>query len=168
MTTDEQTPWPMTPSKRCAPPGPTGSQTAATSKWSRSSAGGNVRQRRAAGLPDGRGGTDRLRRKLLGIPYNTGTPATTTVEFTVEDAIGYTIPASSQLAIDGYAFDVTNDVVFVANGETSQSALVTAAENSSSYNGLVGANVVGVSLPAFVTNITVDAPTVPGVDPQAR
>ena len=105
--------------------------------------------------------------KLLGIPYNTGTPATTTVEFTVEDAIGYTIPASSQLAIDGYAFDVTNDVVFVANGDTSQSALVTAAENSSSYNGLVGANVVGVSLPAFVTNITVDAPTLGGVDPQS-
>lgn len=104
--------------------------------------------------------------KLLGIPFGAGTPAATTCEFTVESDVGYTIPASSQLAIDGFAFDVTNDVVFAPDGATTQSALVTAAENSSSYNGLVGANVVGVSLPAFVVNITVDAPTAGGVDPQ--
>lgn len=105
--------------------------------------------------------------KLLGIPYGTGMPAATTCTFTVEDALGYTIPASSQLAIDGYAFNVTNDVIFAQNGDTSQSALVTAAENSSAYNALVGANVVGVSLPAYVIDIAVDAPTVGGVDPQS-
>ena len=104
--------------------------------------------------------------KLLGIPYSAGMPATTTVTFTVEDDIGYTIPAGSQLAIDGFAFDVTNDVEYAPAGATEQSALVTAAENSSSYNALAGASVVGVSLPAFVIDIAVDAPTGGGVDPQ--
>ena len=106
--------------------------------------------------------------KLLGIAFGTGQPATTTCEFTVEDSVGYTIPANSQIAIDGYAFALVTDLVFDAGGATTLDALVSAAENSSDYNGLVGANVVGVSMPAFVTAITVDAPTAGGIDPQSE
>jgi hypothetical protein len=105
--------------------------------------------------------------KLLGVPFGTGQPATTTCEFTVEDSLGYTIPANSQISIDGYAFNLVSDLVFETAGATTLDALVSAAENSSDYNGLVGANVVGISTPAFVTNIVVDAPTSGGVDPQS-
>lgn len=49
--------------------------------------------------------------KVLGIPYDAGAPALTTVAMTMVDATGYTVPAGGQFEIDGFAFQVIGDTV---------------------------------------------------------
>jgi hypothetical protein len=106
--------------------------------------------------------------KLLGIPYQSGTPAGTTVTFYLQDDAGYTIPAGGQLNIDGYAFAVYEDVVIGEGDVVSPSGqqVYAAGIPTAAANDLTGAIVAQLSLPSFVADVTVDAPTEGGTDPQ--
>lgn len=104
--------------------------------------------------------------KLLGIPYQAGMAATTNVQSTVQDAAGYTIPAGVQINIDGYAFNLINDLVIPA-GNTTGVGTVASADFTTAANGLTGATILqGLTVPAFVTGMAVQGATAGGVDPQ--
>lgn len=102
---------------------------------------------------------------LLGVPVQPGEPATTTVLFTFEDDVNeYTIPAGAQMGIDGFAFATAEDLT----GTGTVDGEVVAAEDSATYNGLTGGvSVVPITMPTFVTGMSVDAPTANGLDPQS-
>lgn len=105
--------------------------------------------------------------QVLGQPYNSGTSAYTSVLFTVQDNAGYTIPAGSQLEIDGYAFVTTDDAVVPA-GSTTIEALVASTERIAAANDLSGTtSTTPLMMPAFVTGMTVQFPTGNGSDPQS-
>lgn len=101
--------------------------------------------------------------KLLGVAYQDGVEATTTLTFTVPDAAGYLIPAGTEVDIDGYAFLVDDDTV-VDPGETTVAGVpVSCSVVGVEANGL-GDNASMISALAFVTNVAVDDPTAGGVD----
>lgn len=104
---------------------------------------------------------------LYGIPMGAGSPAETTVTIEVVDDNGpYTIPAGAQFNIDGFAFNIASDTT-IPNGETEATGVqVFCAVNTAAANGLTGDLIAQLSLPSFVTNITVEAPTDEGTDPQ--
>jgi len=103
--------------------------------------------------------------KMLGIPYEQGTPAYAIVTFTFVDGTGYTIPGGSQLEIDGYAFQLSADAT-IDPGSTLLAATVNSVELTAAANGLIGAVVSPISMPAFVVEMTVGGATVGGTDPQ--
>ena len=104
--------------------------------------------------------------KLLGIPYGSGSPAGTTLTITALDDAGYTVPAGGQLEIDGYAFNVFQDVEIPVGDIEVSGAQVYAAIATAGANDLTGALVAQLSLPSFVVDVTVDKPTAGGADPQ--
>jgi hypothetical protein len=104
--------------------------------------------------------------KLLGQPYGTGAPATTTVTFTMADSAGYTVPAGSQVEIDGFAFQTTADLI-VAVGQTSGHAVVSSTISTAQANGL-GHAISPISVPAWVVALAVSGGlTSGGADPQS-
>jgi hypothetical protein len=104
---------------------------------------------------------------LLGVPYDPGTPATTTVALTMIDEAGYTIPGGvSQIAIDGYAFVLTADAVVPAGSDSIGGVPVACLVDTAAANGLTGDNVSSLTLPSWVTGIVVEAATANGTDPE--
>lgn len=104
--------------------------------------------------------------KLWNVPFQSGAPASTTVTFNLQDdAGGYKISAGSQLAIDGFAFNVLTDLVSTA-GSTTVDGEAISAENSTSYNGLTGTTVAPITIPPYVVSMSVDAATDGAIDPQ--
>jgi hypothetical protein len=102
--------------------------------------------------------------RLHGIAYQAGQAATTTVTFTMTDTTAHTIPAGTEIDIDGYAFTVDTDTPTAAL--TVPGVPVTCATIGTEANGLPGDDVVLASALAFVASVTVDAPTADGVDPE--
>jgi hypothetical protein len=103
---------------------------------------------------------------LIGLPYQDGTKAITTVTFTVKDNAGYVIPAGSAIAIDDFEFTTDLVTTIAAGATTAAGVAVTAAEIGTAYNTLAGATVAPITSLSFVTGITVDTPTHGGVEAQ--
>lgn len=102
---------------------------------------------------------------LYGVPYQDGLPAEGTVTFTmVDDVGGYVIPAGSTVDIDGYAFAVDAEQTVAPTVTTLTGVGVTATENGSAQNGLIGASVTPISSLAFVESVALDSPTGGGAD----
>lgn len=105
--------------------------------------------------------------KLYGIPYEEGAPASTTVTLTFQDASGpYDCPAGSEMDLGGYAFSTVSDVV-CPNGSTQVSGVAIVANDVGvDFNNLTSTDWSSVTLPLWVTNVSTEAPTSGGIDPQ--
>lgn len=104
--------------------------------------------------------------KLIGRPYDDGQAASTTVRISLLNTNGYTIPVGSEIVIDGFAFDTIEDVIVPAGTAVAAGVIVQATEPGVDKNGLAGDVVSMISALAFVTGVTVEAPTAGGTDPE--
>lgn len=102
---------------------------------------------------------------ILGVAYTPGTPALATVTFALADALPHTLPAGTQIIIDGYAFETTGDAS-TPGGSTIDNVPVQATEVGVAANDLTGASTSGITTPPWISGITVDAPTAGGSDPE--
>lgn len=103
--------------------------------------------------------------KLVGEPYSSGSPATTTATFIAADMSAHTIDSGTEIDIDGHAFtvDVSTDI---ASGAASASGVsVTSREYGTEVNGLTGESVVNVSALTFLSDIVIEKATSGGTDP---
>jgi len=105
--------------------------------------------------------------KLYGIPYQQGAPAQTTVTLTfLDDAGGYFVAAGSEFDLGAFAFSTVADVTSVAGDAQVTGVQVVAGDVGAAFNGLTGSDWASVTLPVWVTDLTVEAPTSDGADPQ--
>lgn len=104
--------------------------------------------------------------KLAGVAYQGGSPATTTVSFNLTDTDGHLIPASFELDIDGYAFAVDEDVLVPNGVDTVSGVTVTATLFGSDQNDLIGDTVTPIGALSFIEDVTLDAPTDGGSEPE--
>jgi hypothetical protein len=105
--------------------------------------------------------------KLFNLPYDEGAPAQTTVTFEIIGSAGpRTIPADAEIAIDGFVFTVDDDVDVPDDSPPIAGVAVTCDTDTADANDLIGASVATVTALGFVADITVDAPTAGGRDPQ--
>jgi uncharacterized phage protein gp47/JayE len=104
--------------------------------------------------------------RLAGVPYQAGTPAQTTVTFTLIDDLEHLIESGTEIDIDGVTFETLNDALSPLGQTVVPNVLVQATVDGVQGDGL--GNVVSkVSSLSFVTDITADAPTSGGVDAQS-
>lgn len=103
---------------------------------------------------------------LVGIAYEFGAPASGTVMFTLTDTDGHTVPAGTEVDIDGFAFRTTTDAVVAPLADTAPLVPVTATESGAAQNNLIGSTVTMISALAFVESVTVDSSTSGGADPE--
>jgi hypothetical protein len=102
--------------------------------------------------------------RLHGVDPLVGSPATTTVSMLFTDSDPHTVPAGFEIQIDGVAFATDTD----ATGTSSVTGVpVTATVVGQVGNDLVGTTVAPAGGLAFLSDITVDAPTADGVDPES-
>jgi hypothetical protein len=103
--------------------------------------------------------------ELHGVLMDEGLESTGTVTFTLTDTDPHTIPEGTEVAIDGYAFLVDSDVT--NSGDTTVPGVpVTCAIVGTEADALPGDSVELLSSLAFVADVTLDAPTDGGVDPE--
>jgi hypothetical protein len=102
--------------------------------------------------------------KCLGMTYEAGVSASTTVSLTFVDNAGYTVLAGSQLEIDGFAFQINSDAVIAAGSTTLTGVPVSAVDPGSDANALTGALTSSLTVPPFVISIAVESPTAGGTD----
>lgn len=103
---------------------------------------------------------------LYGVPYESGAPASALSTFMFADTDGHTIPAGTEIDVDGFAFATDTDVVVPALADTAAGVPITATANGAAQNGLTGAVVTLISALAFVETVTLDAPSGGGADPE--
>jgi hypothetical protein len=103
---------------------------------------------------------------LVGIPYEVGSPATTTVTFNLTDDAGHRIDAGVQVDIDGWAFAVDEPQDVAAGTTTVTGVPVTASVIGAAGNDLVGEVIRPISALSFVESVVVEVPTAGGADPQ--
>src|ERR1017187_10517160 len=72
---------------------------------------------------------------LFNVPYQNSVAATALTTWTLTDANGHRIPASTFVDIGGEGFSVVSDVI-VAPGQSTAVITVVAADNGEAYNGL--------------------------------
>ena len=105
--------------------------------------------------------------KLYGIAMAEGAPASTTITLAFQDDTGgYYVPAGSEFELGGYAFSTVLDVTSTAGQDTETGVDVIANDVGVAFNDLTGADWSSVTLPIWVTDLVVEAPTSGGVDPQ--
>jgi hypothetical protein len=106
---------------------------------------------------------------VLGLPPYPAVQATGTTTWTAQDAAGYQIEAGTVIGITptasptSYAFSVDADAVIGAGSTSVAGVPVTALEAGAAASGLSGAVEVIDAL-AFITGVTLDAPTTGGSD----
>lgn len=110
--------------------------------------------------------------EILGVPYQGAEAAEGVATFTAVDAAGYDSTQTSpdddglvQIAVGTVAFE-TDDPVIILPGETTVDVAVTATELGTVGNGLSG-NAEMITALAWVSLITVAAPTTGGVDAES-
>ncbi len=103
---------------------------------------------------------------LVGIAYADGSPASALTSWTLSDALGHTIPAGTEIAIDDYAFTVDQDRVVAPGATTALAVPVTASVDGTEANALTGGLVQMLSALAWVQGVALDAPTSGGTDAQ--
>lgn len=102
--------------------------------------------------------------ELIGLPYIVGVFATGAAIFTMVDDAGYTVPAGTEIDVDGFAFTTDEDVE-VAEGDTvSTTVPITANTVGTAANDLTGEAVNMVSSLAFVDAVELDGATEDGRD----
>jgi hypothetical protein len=105
--------------------------------------------------------------KLYGIPIQEGVPASTTVTLTFQDDVGgYFVPAGSEFELSGFAFSTSVDITSAAGSTTVTAVDVVANDVGVAFNALTDIDWASVTLPVWVTDLTTEAPTSGGVDPQ--
>jgi hypothetical protein len=103
---------------------------------------------------------------VLRIPALEATAAVGTATFAVTDTLGHTIPAGSQLDVQGVGFVTLTDLV-IAVGSTTGSTTIQAVEPGAAGSGLSGtADLVAPTL-IFVDSVTVPSVTTDGVDAES-
>jgi uncharacterized phage protein gp47/JayE len=102
---------------------------------------------------------------LLGVQYGFGAPARASTNWTLSDADGHTIPADTQVAIEGYAFVVDADEVVPVGQTTVSDVGVTAVDDGAVQNGLSGTAEL-ISALDWVDLVTVVGTSVGGSDPE--
>src|SRR4051794_5507225 len=65
---------------------------------------------------------------LVGVSYENGTRASTTVTFTLTDTDGHAIPAGSEIDVDGFSFATDAEVVVAPGLDVAAAVPVTATE----------------------------------------
>lgn len=115
------------------------------------------------------GGTELFRQyltKLIGLPFQQGTPAQAIVTITAADTAGYTLPTLTQLTLtlDGsqVAFETAAPLT-IPNGSSTGQVTVIAVQPGTAFNGATGPAQL-VSQINWVTGVTVVAPATNGVD----
>src|SRR6516164_9282365 len=104
--------------------------------------------------------------KLWGIPFQEGSPATTTVTLTFQDtASNYLVPAGSEFSLSGYAFSIVSDT-YSANQATATGVQIVSNDTGSAANGLDSTSWANTTLPVWVTQLATEASTTDGTDPQ--
>jgi hypothetical protein len=101
--------------------------------------------------------------KLVGVGYQQGAPAVTTVTFTLTDSETHVIEAETEIEIDGLAFLTTIEAANPAGTDTVPGVPVEASVAGTLGNGL-GASASRISSLAFVADVTADTLTSGGVD----
>jgi hypothetical protein len=104
--------------------------------------------------------------KLVGVPFQEGTYAATTVTFTLIDTAPYTVPGGSEVDLDGVAFQTTDDASNLPGGSLISTVPVVCSVIGEAGNGL-GVSASRISALAFVTDVTADAMSSGGVEPQS-
>lgn len=107
--------------------------------------------------------------KLLGVPYGNGTPATAVAKFTISFfGSGSEIPAGTVIDIEGIAFQTVSAIVVPTFEESEGSIEVTgevrASDVGEAANDLPGVSWQSVTLPVFVVDMVLEAPTGGGVN----
>ena len=104
--------------------------------------------------------------KLWGIPFQEGSPATTTVTLVFQDDFGnYYVPAGSEFDLSGFAFSTVADV-YSGNQASVEGVTVVSNDVGAQYNGLDSSDWANVTLPVWVADVQTEAPTSDGTDPQ--
>jgi hypothetical protein len=101
--------------------------------------------------------------QLVGVPYEDGTPATTTVTFALTDSDPHLVEDGTEVDIDGYAFLTIGDRSNVQDTTVIAGVPVECAVIGVEGNGL-GTTAARISALAFVAEVLVDATTSGGVD----
>jgi hypothetical protein len=101
--------------------------------------------------------------QLVGVPYEDGSPATTTVTFVLTDTEVHLVEDGTEIDIDGYAFLTVGDVTNVLGQGQINAVPVECAVIGVEGNGL-GISAARISALAFVAEVLVDAPTSGGTD----
>lgn len=102
--------------------------------------------------------------KLAGVPYATGSPATTTLTFTFSDNQGHTVPADTEVEVGGWAFR-TDAPGTAPLGSLSVSGVPATATVSGAGGNDLGPGATMVSSVAYVASVTATA-TSEGADPE--
>lgn len=102
--------------------------------------------------------------KLIGLPYSTGVPATSTVTIDFVDDAGHEVRAGSEIDVDGFAFTIDVDVTVGSGTASASGVAITAAEDGSDANDLPGNVAAMITSNSAVENITLEQPTANGED----
>jgi hypothetical protein len=90
--------------------------------------------------------------KLVGTPYEQGSPATTTLTFTFTDALGHVVPAATEVEVGGWAFQTDTEASAPA-GTTTIAITATATVNGAGGNNL-GPGATMITSLAYVASVT--------------
>lgn len=104
--------------------------------------------------------------KLIGREYDEGQVSSGAVTFTLIDSDGHTIPADTEIDIDGYAFTVLADVLVPPGDSSVAGVQVVASDPMVDTNDLSGDSVNLISGLAFIEDVSLDDPTSGGSDPE--
>jgi len=104
--------------------------------------------------------------KLIGRPYDPGSPATSTATFIFIDTAGYTIPQDFEIDVDGYAFRVDSETTVPVGTIAASGVPVTAAISGEEANGLTGSVVTPISSLAGLDDVILGPATANGTDPE--
>jgi hypothetical protein len=102
--------------------------------------------------------------KILNNPYRVGIAAETSVTITLTDPDGHTIPARTEIEIDGYAFATETDVIVPPGALSAEGVTVVAVEPGEASNNLPGDVVSMISALAFVESVVLESLTSGGQD----
>lgn len=105
--------------------------------------------------------------KVLGVPNDQGTRATSTTTWTARDDTGYTITAGTALILDApggtIALEVISDVTIAPTDTEAAGVAVQVVDPGAAPNGQTGA-ITFDAFPPWVLTVTLDAPLADGSD----
>jgi uncharacterized phage protein gp47/JayE len=101
---------------------------------------------------------------FAGITRNSGSYASTTVDIGISDSLGITIPAATEVEIDGYVFATDLEFIVPPGSATASDVAVTATVIGEEANGLTGSTSSMISAIARVSGVGVLATTSGGTD----
>lgn len=108
--------------------------------------------------------------RLFDVQHDAGTQAVTTLEFTLSDAAGHTVPAGTEVAVDvadGVVVFSTDADLVIAAASTTGTVAATATSIGDDANGVTAGTAVRLrSAISFVQGVTIDVAVSGGTDPE--